>query len=205
MNFDEIKDSWDKEGTEAAVQIPPAMSALRKAKHPIDKLRARMKMEFFMQLIAVVLMPFLWRISADERPLFLCFYVLFVAISAYYLYYFYKFYNGMHNYNTDTRDGLLELYYQLRLNMERYKSFGFLLLPFLFVFLGFVELGNTKTGPLNVFILLNKHPYLFVSLLGLMAVFYIFIIVAWVKSFYGNYALQIKDVLDELKDETFYK
>ena len=81
MNFDEIKDSWDKEGAEAAVQIPPAMSALRKAKHPIDKLRARMKMEFFMQLIAVVLMPFLWRISADERPLFLCFYVLFVAIS----------------------------------------------------------------------------------------------------------------------------
>ena len=200
MNFDDIKDNWDKESADD-VHIPSAMDKLRKAKHPIDKVRANMKHEFFMQVIAVLLVPFLLRVSGEMQMLFISFYILFVAISAYYLYYFYRFYSQMHNYSTETKDGLLELYYQLRLNMERYKSFGFLLLPFIFIFLGFIDWGNDSSGHLNVTMLLNKHKYLFAGLIAFVSVFYIFIIVGWVKFFYGKYALHIKEVLDELKEE----
>ncbi|MBC7937640.1 MAG: hypothetical protein H7Y86_20005 [Rhizobacter sp.] len=201
MNFDEIKNSWDAEKA-TDVTIPSALNTLRKAKHPIDKLRTNMKNEFFMQIVAVLIIPFFLKVSADMRMLFISSYILFVAISAYYLYYFYRFYKDMHNYSMETKDGLQELYYQLRLNMERYKSFGFLLLPFIFIFLGFIEFGNVKNGRLNLTILLNRHAWLFTGLIAFIAVSYIFIIVAWVKSFYGKYALQIKGVLDELKEET---
>ncbi|RYE22285.1 MAG: hypothetical protein EOP51_13655 [Sphingobacteriales bacterium] len=146
-------------------------------------------------------MPFFIGFLTGQKMLFLCFYILFAAISTYYLYYFYRFYKGMHNYNTDTRDGLLELYYQLRLNMERYKSFGFLLLPFIFIFLGFIEWGSSGGEPLTMAGLLNKNPYLFVGLITFVSILYILIIVAWVDRFYGKYATQIKVVLDELKDE----
>lgn len=200
MNFDDIKNNWDKENT-TATKIPAAINTLRKAQHPIDQLRASMKKEFYSQVLAVVAMPFFIGFITGQKTLFLCFYILFAAISAYYLYHFYKFYKDMHNYNTDTRDGLLELYYQLRLNMERYKSFGFLLVPFIFIFLGFIEIKSKTSGPVSLLALLDKYPYVMVGLVTGVSIVYILIIVAWVKSFYGKYAAQIKNVLDELKEE----
>src|SRR5688572_18914460 len=98
MNFDDIKNNWDKESA-GDVKIPSKLGTLRKAQHPIDKVKVNMKKEFFMQVIAVLLVPFFLRVSADMRMIFISSYILFVAISAYYLYYFYKFYNGMHNYS----------------------------------------------------------------------------------------------------------
>ena len=200
MNFDDIKNSWDREAA-AGVQLPTSMATIGKAKHPIDQLRASMKKEFYSQVMAVVVMPFFIAFFTPQKMLFGCFYLMFAAISAYYLYYFYRFYKGMHNYNTDTRDGLLELYYQLRLNIERYKSFGFLLVPFIFIFLSFIEISSRSTGPITMAGLLNKHPYIFVGLVIFVSAIYIFMIVAWAESFYGKYALQIKGVLDELKEE----
>lgn len=200
MNFDDIQKNWQSEG-EKEVKIPASIDQLRKAKHPIDTVKSNMKKEFYMQVIAILAIPFMVRISKEILPLFLTAYILFVFVGAYYLYHFYKFYRQIHNYSTETKDGLLELYYQLRLNMERYKSFGFLLLPFIYIFLAFVFYQNPKYANEGFAILLNKHQYLLISVVTGVSLFYILMITTWVKKYYGKYADQIKRVLDELKEE----
>lgn len=200
MNFDDIQKNWQSEG-EKEVKIPASIDQLRKAKHPIEIVKANMKKEFYMQLIAILLIPFLVRVSKELIPMFLVAYIVFALIGAYYLYHFYKFYKQMHNYSIETKDGLLELYYQLRLNMERYKSFGFLLLPFIYIFIALIFYQTPKFANEGYSMLLNKHQYLLIFIVISVSLFYIAMIAAWVKKFYGRYAMEIKEVLEELKEE----
>jgi predicted DNA-binding transcriptional regulator len=129
-------------------------------------------------------------------------YSMFFAVCVYYLVKLYLFYKRLNNITLRTKDSLYETYFDIRLNMELYKTFTFALSPFIVLFfVGFtVYLVSTKPG-MQISDLSNSFltaTFVVISLtilfLGLMAEW-------WVQYFYGKYAKEIKKVIDELKEE----
>ena len=124
---------------------------------------------------------------------------LFVAVSAYYLIKLFIFYKRLNKTALNTKDNLYETYFDIRLNMELYKTFTFALTPFVILFLVgvlYFKLPNAAT----LFTDSTNSIALFVSVLFSM----LFMGVAlewWVHFFYGKYAKEIRTVLDELKEE----
>jgi len=201
MNFDEIKGSWDKEGSEN-VNIPGSISQLKRANHPVDQIKKNMKFELYGQILFILAVPFLTHLYFDSRlqTFFLGFYAVFVLISAYYFYNFYLFYKQTTRYSTSSKDSLYELYYNLRLNIERYKSFGFLLIPFVIGTLAMVLINKSEHLNLDKMALFgNFKVYLIATIASI--VIYIALIVFWVELVYGKYARQIGEILHELKEE----
>ena len=201
MNFNEIKSNWDKENA-GNIQIPESVSELRKAQHPIDKLKRNMKFELIIQVAALVFLPFYFymRYNGEMQDLLLGVYAVFFLTCIYFLYNFYLFYKQTVAYAAVSRDSLYELYYSLRLNMERYKSAGFLLIPFLMIIAGIGSIAkaeNINLGWLELLVRLKRFLIFMVVASGI----YIGVLIIWVDIFYGKYARQIKDALDELKDE----
>lgn len=202
MNFDNLKSEWDKEGMEN-VLIPDAIEKLQTAKHPLLQLKATMKKELRMQvgsLILFIFFPFLLQLDSS---LFLIYYLGFMVIaiiSAYYLVEFSKFYKMVDVFDMATRDQLLEIYFDLRLNMERYRSWSFLLTPFLMFTVGlfaYSQLMETDVLPS-----LTGVRVLFIFILCFASL--LFMIAAtnwWLKHYYGKYVAQLKEVLDSLKED----
>lgn len=98
-----------------------------------------MRNEFWAQIIAIILLAGLPQMTDISSSYYITYYVAYsvlVVVSGYYLYGFYQFYKQINLFHSDTKGSLLRIYYELRLAMERYQSFGFLLLPFLLVWFG---------------------------------------------------------------------
>lgn len=203
MNFDELKSDWEKDGSEN-VRIPKSLEKLKLAKHPVEKLKRNMRNELYPQIIAILALGFVPQLANFQSSLYSLYYIsyaMMVVISAYYLYGFYQFYKHMHQYTAAAKDGLFELYYELRLSMERYKSFGFLLLPFGIIWIGLylytdLLIKNTAFEALS-----NSFLLIGISIIILFTAAMIISINTWVNSFYGKYTKQIRNILDELKEE----
>lgn len=127
---------------------------------------------------------------------------LFVAVCIYYLMKLSFFYKRLNNTTLTTKDSLYETYFDIRLNMELYKTFGFALTPFLVLyFLGFYYYTFYKisgffdnefsNGQLIGFFLVVVFTVLFMGIS----------LEWWVHKFYGKFAKEIKKVIDELKEE----
>ena len=56
MNFDQLKEQWNKEDSD--VHIPDTIKQLKESKHPIEKIQKNMKKEFPMQILAIILIAF---------------------------------------------------------------------------------------------------------------------------------------------------
>jgi hypothetical protein len=201
MNFDEIKSGWDQENA-GNLEIPDSVSKLGKARHPIDKLKRNMKIELILQVATLLVLPFYFRFNfrGDMQDVLLGVYAVFVLICAYYLYHFYLFYKQSVAYSANSRHNLYELYYGLRLNMERYRALGFLFIPFIMIIAGMSSIGNAgdfSLGSLEVLANLKRFLIFMVVASGV----YIGIVIIWVDMLYGRYARQIRNALDELKEE----
>jgi len=201
MNLDELKTAWNSESTND-VRIPSKIKQLGQAKHPLDKLRRKMKSEFYLQsfcILFVAFIPKLLNIDPSLYVLYYAFYALSLAISAYYLNLFRLFYNKINHYTADTKDSLLEIYYELKINIERYHAFSFLLLPIALVTLGMyrysMRLQFTEfTDP-------DQSVISFTILTLTVSIITILIVLTWTRYFYSPYLLQLKKILDELKEE----
>lgn len=201
MNLDELKSAWNKENT-SDVSVPECVQQLKKARHPLDKLKRNMKNEWFMQLAAIIALAFIPQIQhihASLYPFYYATYSVLVIVSAYYLSRFRNFYTHITHYSGDTKDSLTEIYYEFRLNIERYHSFGFLLLPFCLVWLAiYIHSDLLKQGKS----LASLSGDTRMQLLGLV-IFIILLLVSailgWTKYYYGKYLKQLKAVIDELK------
>lgn len=204
MNFDELKSKWDNEDN-GDVHIPQNMEKLKKAQHPIDQLKRNMKVEFFIQVIAITYCGFLPYLKDFDYSLYYIFYSLygvFLLISIYYLYGFYSFYKNIQDNTSATKDKLLELYFELRLNIERYKSWGFLLFPMAIAYLILFQyntlvIQNKTLADLEGNNLFNEMIWVILAL----TLFAMLLIILTVKSSYGKYAKQIRRILDELNEE----
>ena len=201
MDFNDIQSAWNNENTKNVV-VPTQLEKVQQANTPLDKIRKNLKNEFIYQIVSIVVVGFAPYLNGFPEQAITPFYLLFslfVAVSAYYLIKLFIFYKRLNKTALNTKDNLYETYFDIRLNMELYKTFGFALMPFMILFLVgvlYFKLPNAAT----LFTDSTNSIVLFVSVLFSM----LFMGVAlewWVHYYYGKYAKEIRTVLDELKEE----
>ena len=201
MDFNDIQSAWNNENTKNVV-VPTQLEKVQQANTPLDKIRKNLKNEFIYQIVSIVVVGFAPYLNGFPEQAITPFYLLFslfVAVSAYYLIKLFIFYKRLNKTALNTKDNLYETYFDIRLNMELYKTFGFALMPFMILFLVgvlYFKLPNAAT----LFTDSTNSIALFVSVLFSM----LFMGIAsewWVHFFYGKYAKEIRTVLDELKEE----
>jgi len=201
MNLDELKSVWNTESSDD-VYIPANVQQLRKAQHPLDKLKRNMKNEWFMQLLAIIVLafvPVLQHIPKGLYPVYYTSYAFLVAVSIYYLNCFRNFYNHIVHYSGDTRDSLTEIYGEFKLNIRRYHAFGILLLPFALIWIGVCIETNLQKKGKHLMQLSDHTRILLVVTVIITILILILAIFGWTKYYYGRYLKQIKAVLDELE------
>ncbi len=204
MDFNDIQNAWNNDKNEN-VTIPTNLEKLQAANTPLDKIRKNLKNEFIYQIISIVVLafvPLLYGFSKSITILYFTLFSIFVAICVYYLLKLYFFYKRINNVMLNTKDSLYETYFDIRLNMEIYKTFGFALTPFLVLFvvgLMYFEISKTQEIVLNN--LQNSHLIILFVLIAFCILFMGIALEWWVKYFYGKYAKEIKKVLEELKEQ----
>lgn len=204
MNFDELKSKWDNENN-ADLHIPDSIDKLKKAQHPIEKLKRNMKIDFCFQLLAITYFGFLPYLQNFDHSLYYIFfgvYSIFLLISIQYFYGFYLFYKNIQDNTSPTKDKLLELYYELRLNIERYQSLGFLLFPAIIGYLILLQyntllIENKTLADLEGLSLLKEM----ILVIVVLTVLFIFFIKWTTNVVYGKYAKKIRQILDELNED----
>lgn len=201
MNFDQLKEQWNKEGSD--VNIPDTIQQLKESRHPIEKIRKNMKKEFPMQIGAIILMalfPLQFHFPASQYIIYYVSYTMMVVISSYYLFGFYQFYRQAELYTGNTKNSLWKIYHELRLNMERYQSFGFLLLPHFLVTIGLQIYNMMEKQGRSLTQLTSPQQLGLITavLIGTLTV--ITSIVLWTKYSYGRSARQLKNILNEMDE-----
>lgn len=200
MNFDQLKNEWNNEALKSPV-VSEKILKIKEAHTPIDKIRKKMKSEFFIQLLALIVMAFIPRIfnlSPEMKPMFIAFYALASGFTAYYFFKFYVFYKNTYNLAIDTRKNLLWFYYEMKLNIELYKALTYMfgLIAFAgfiaYIFINKGSLINANTKNLSLIIVVACFSAIF--LIGLFTEF-------WAKYYYGKDLNKIKMVIDQLDDE----
>jgi len=201
MDFNDIQSVWNNDKPENVV-LPTNLEKLQSASLPLDKIRKNLKKEFIYQILSIVFIgfaPFMYKFPQNAFAPFYLLFSIFVAISVYYLVKLFLFYKRLNKTSLNTKDSLYETYFDIRLNMELYKTFGFALTPFIILFL----IGVLYFQLPKAFNLFTSNSHL-ISLFGVV----IFAILSmglslewWVHHFYGKYAKELRKVLDQLKEE----
>lgn len=205
MDFNDIQNAWNNEKTEN-VNLPNNLEKIQSANTPLDKIKKNLKKEFFHQIISIVLIgciPFVHDFPQQGILLFYLLFSFFVAICIYYLAKLYFFYKRLGAITLKTKDSLYETYFDIRLNMELYKTFGFALTPFMIMaIIGL--LYNDLSKKIPGFLTTGVTNYQLGVLFGIVVFSMLFMgifVEWWVRIYYGKYAKEIKKVIDELKEE----
>lgn len=204
MDFNDIQNAWNNDKPEN-VHVPNNLEKIQSANTPIDKIKRNIKNEFKYQaasIILVGLIPLVDKFPSQMVILYYLIYSLYIAVCVYYMVKLYFFYKRLSSITLTTKDSLYETYFDIRLNMELYKTFGFALVPFLILYLtgicyysfskipGFFDHGFTNGQLISFFAIVVFT----VLSMGISLEW-------WVHKFYGKSAKEIKKVIDELKEE----
>lgn len=205
MNFDDLKSAWNKDSS-SHITIPNTIAELKRAELPLDQIKRNMKREFVVQALSVVFIGFIPQIYKLKPILLLPFsiiYLLFVITSIYFFARFYAFYKRIGTPSLTTKDALYEVNYDVRLNMELYKMFSYMLFPFALLMVGLIFV-NAKY---DRFVQLLQSGatdslYLYIGL-GIITIYALlhFATIYWLKTYYLNYAKEIEHILKALKEE----
>lgn len=202
MDFNDLQSAWKNENTEN-VALPTHLEKIHSANMPLEVIKKNLKNEFVYQIYSIIflgLIPFILSFPAKGMAVYYLMFTLFVGVCIYYLTKLYRFYLRLGKTTLSTKDSLYETYYEIRLNMELYKTFGFALVPFLILFLfgvlyceipEFFNNGLNSTG-----FLIATFSIVIFSILYMG-----FALEWWVQHFYGKHAAEIRKVIDELKEE----
>jgi len=201
MDFNDIQSAWDNDNNENVV-LPNNLEKIQTANTPLDKIKKNLKNELIFQSLTVLLSgfaPVMQGFPVNWITPFYFVYSMFAAVSIYYLIRLFLFYKRLSKTTLNTKDSLYETYFDVRLNMELYKTFTFALTPFMVMFLlGFALYAkpDLKIAELNNTVLITTLIIISSAILfvGLMTEW-------WVQHYYGKYAKEIKKVIDELKEE----
>ncbi len=202
MNFDELKSEWDSENADD-VHIPQNTNALKAARHPLQALKRTMKNELILQLAGLAAFVFLPFLLGIDRTFYLVYYLGFMVIlviSGYYLIEFRKFYRQVDHFELATKDSLTAIYYDLRLNMERYKSWGFLLTPFGLFVIGIFFYSRFLRTAESWMPTETQGIIIFIGCFSMLLLI-IWSINWWLQYYYGRYADQLKALLDALRED----
>jgi hypothetical protein len=203
MDFNDMQNAWNTENTDKVV-VPANLEKIQSANTPLDKIKQNLKMELITQVLAVIGIGFVPLLYDFPKTLFSPFYLLyaiFAAVCIYYLAKLFLFYKRLNTVSLSTKDSLYETYFDIRLNMELYKTFGFALTPFLVVFL--IGLFYQKLGDkvaIDILNLTNSQIIGAVVALIISILLMGLVLEVWVHFFYGRYAKEIRKLIDELKE-----
>jgi hypothetical protein len=204
MDFNDIQNAWNNEKTENVV-LPSNLEKIQAVNTPLDRIRKNLKNEFIYQIVCIILagcVPLMYSFPEKMMTYYYLLFSFYVAVCIYYLLKFYVFYKRLSSITLKTKDNLYETYFDIRLNMELYKTFGFALTPFLIMYL--ITFLYFEFSKIPGFISKEFTNSQLVSLFSIIVFTMLFMGVAlewWVKKFYGKYAKEIRKVIDELKEE----
>ncbi|MBO9727994.1 MAG: hypothetical protein J7623_05090 [Chitinophaga sp.] len=205
MNFDDIKSMWNNDEGEGAV-VPNSVDQLKTLSLPIEKIRKNMRLEFYIQLITMVLIGFLPTFGYIGQlavvPFFIIYFVA-VIITIYYFSRFHIFYKQLNTNLLRSKDHLYELYYEGKLNVEMYKSFAYTLIPLFFMGEGLHLMSIYGARTRELLQMAQTHQWKAALLIGT----FLFLVLVtmlgtnlWAKAYYGRHLDQIKMVLNEFKE-----
>ncbi|MGH2664631.1 hypothetical protein [Flavobacterium sp.] len=205
MDFKDIQSAWNNEETDKVV-VPTQIEKLKSANMPLDNIRKNLKKEFVYQIISIIFLggiPVLFKFPPLLTTAFYGLFVLFVVICAYFLAKLFLFYKRLNTVNTNTKDNLYDTYFDVRLNMELYKSFTYSIMPFALIFVGMIIVKDHSQEMIDVILHKKSGDFMLGMLFGVFIgamVSVAFITEWWVNHFYGKYAKEIRKVIDELKE-----
>lgn len=202
MDFNELQSAWNNENPQN-VKLPSDLEKINSAQMPLERIKKNLKNEFIYQIISIVFLAFLPLIYGFPAHAYAPFYLLFsifVGICLYYLVKLYLFYRQLGKTTLSTKDSLYETYYEIRVNMELYKTFGFALTPFVILFL----MGMLYLKMPDFFQSGIQNHSLLIAILSIVLFSMLFtgiVLEWWVQYFYGKYAREMRKVIDQLKEE----
>jgi len=205
MNFNEIQSAWNND-PENGGKVPTTLDQLKPAGLPLDKIKKNLQNEFVYQIVSIILLAFLPQLYRFDPAFYVWYYVsyaMFVSICAYYLIRLLLFYNRIRNYNANTKDSLYETYFDIRLNIEMYKTFSFSLMPFVLIFIAMFVISANKSAMIEMIQTgIFPQAVLIQMAVGFVLSMVIFALATewWTHTFYGKYAKEIKSLLDKLKE-----
>lgn len=204
MDFNDIQNAWNNEKAENVI-LPKNLERIQSANTPLDKIKKNLKTEFYYQIVSIIfvgLVPIIIDVPSKVTFFYYLLFSLFVAVCVYYLMKFYFFYKRLSKITLTTKDSLYETYFDIRLNMELYKTFGFALTPFLILYLlGFNYYMFPRIPSFSDHEFSNGQLIGFFLTVVFVVLFMGISLEWWVHQFYGKYAKEIKKVIDELKEE----
>ncbi|MBS1571810.1 MAG: hypothetical protein JST62_05380, partial [Bacteroidetes bacterium] len=123
MDFEQLKNSWQNDKGNNSLDIN--LENREKFHFPLDKMKKNMKMELVSALfIFPIMLVVLLRIE-DAYVRLLSVLLLLIAgmITGYYYFKFYKLYHKITHIDLGVFQNLVQLKYELQLNVELYKSY----------------------------------------------------------------------------------
>ncbi|WP_298740929.1 hypothetical protein [uncultured Chitinophaga sp.] len=201
MNFDDLQSAWHSDKGNDIV-VPDSVAKLRSAVTPVQHIRRNMRKEFVVMLVIIIAFPFFPLTVAKGLALvpFYAMYAAMVILTVFYFIKFYLFYKRLDTVTLNSKDSLYEVYYDIKLNIEMYRSFNYAIIPLLLLYQVMVMISLPSRGAAFA----NRNVYFiiifsvtFLVFMGIMLVF----VEWWISYFYGSYLKQVKKVLDELKEE----
>ncbi|CAD0001205.1 MULTISPECIES: hypothetical protein [Flavobacterium] len=204
MDLNDIQNAWNNEKTENVV-LPDNLEKIQSANTPLDKIRKNLKNEFYYQIISIIIIgfaPIFYQFPDRISMFFYLIFSMFTAVCVYYLAKLYFFHKRLNNITLKTKDSLYETYFDIKLNMELYKTFGFALTPFVVLgLIGFQYYVLTKSSDFQINQISNSQLIGFIVLVFFSIICMGLALEWWVHRFYGKYAKEIRKVIDELKEE----
>jgi hypothetical protein len=206
MDFNNLQSVWDDDQNDK-VEIPNQLDKLKSANMPIEKVRQNIRSESIVQFIAILvigIIPLFIKLAPIFQLAYYLLFVLFVIICIYFFTKLFFFYKRINNTSISTKDNLYETYFDIQLNIELYKSFTYMLMPFALFNAMLIPLGAKYDKVVKLLQRIDNTELLVLSAVGCLALFMVLIWAmteAHTKMFYGKYAKEIKKVIDELKEE----
>lgn len=191
MDLDNVKELWNNE---QPGNLPVISLEKQKELHsPLEKIRRNMRMEFWINIVSLIILIPLFDAFSENRFLKGTLLFVFLFILTYYTLKFYKSYKKL-NLSFDTYHQLLELKYELRLNVELYQSYYVSSVPF---FMGMLFLILEKKE-------FFRYPDFLMSYMPFLFFFVLIVLLLgfgnwWLNHYYVKYIRQFNAILDELK------
>lgn len=205
MDFNDIQNAWNNEKNENVI-LPDNLEKIQSVNTPLDKIRKNLKKELIIQAVSMILVGFVPLFIDLKYSFLLAYYLLYalsIIISIVFAIRLYLYYKNFANVAATTKDNLYEIYYNIRLFIETYKSCTYTLFPFGLFYMFLLPLGKKSGKLLNLILNSNQES---VAVIFILIVF-LFMALIWfmteghTKLFYGKYAKEIRKVIDELKEE----
>ena len=217
MNFEELKSDWEKESS-SEVNIPATTSKLADSKQFIEKFRKQLRMDFFGQVYGTLIMGFYPQLfdyvltaimknsssiiifPKEFYPYYYVQYFIMVIIEIYFIVRFTLFYQYLNYQSINTQESLYEVYYEIKLKIETWRTWCISLIPYYLVLVILSWLSFKVVNGKSSSEILNENIATLSSIVVIVFVA-MFWMTEWsIKHNYSKHVLSLKNLLKEFKE-----